>query len=296
MLEENTVPALLLCPFTSTKIELPHLQLEWFFNQARQTYIRRKLIKILPLSSCSNIILSKSLMHKRSTMTQDSDPFLVWLPGQPDLAPRIQGPLFTGRAGLNHSVWGGPGLELVSLGPPHSGRYTCRLTSHAGRAEAWADMLVFSPHSELEFQQRRLSGGAGVRLSCRVAGTFPRPELRLTRGTETLQPDSATTTSTDRFAFSARVDKVGEVERAATVTAAASQPTERTAEQAAAACRRGPSTSASKFFIFPEDSSAEYIVFRLGSENTVHLLLNALDTNPFGLRHFYITESYRPVN
>ena len=88
----------------------------------------------------------------------------------------------------------------------------------------------------------------------------------------------------------------GEVERAATVTAAASQPTERTAEQAAAACRRGPSTSASKFFIFPEDSSAEYIVFRLGSENTVHLLLNALDTNPFGLRHFYITESYRPVN
>ena len=154
-------------------------------------------------------------MHKRSTMTQDSDPFLVWLPGQPDLAPRIQGPLFTGRAGLNHSVWGGPGLELVSLGPPHSGRYTCRLTSHAGRAEAWADMLVFSPHSELEFQQRRLSGGAGVRLSCRVAGTFPRPELRLTRGTETLQPDSATTTSTDRFAFSARVDKVGGVERAA---------------------------------------------------------------------------------
>ena len=104
LLEENTVPALLLCPFTSTKIELPHLQLEWFFNQARQTYIRRKLIKILPLSSCSNIILSKSLMHKRSTMTQDSDPFLVWLPGQPDLTPRIQGPLFTGRAGLNHSV------------------------------------------------------------------------------------------------------------------------------------------------------------------------------------------------
>ena len=93
-------------------------------------------------------------------------------------------------------MWGGPGLELVSLGPPHSGRYTCRLTIHAGRAEAWANMLVFSPHSELEFQQRRLSGGAGVRLSCRVAGTFPRPELRLTRGTETLQPDSATTTST----------------------------------------------------------------------------------------------------